>query len=212
LRKLLSTVPQALLISTLRRKAISSPDQQQGTFFRVTHEVLSSSTEKIGYSTGCSGTSNDSPCVTVANPNLVPENFQIANFQGSNTPDFLMAASPTGLMIRAGTSATSLITITSLNGFTGTVSLSRAISPIVKHGPAATLSPTSVTLSSGGSGTSTQTINTARNTPTGSYSVTVTGVGGPISLSVTVTISVTPAKQFITSLDLPPFFTDSHLS
>jgi hypothetical protein len=170
------------------------PGPATGNLFRITYKVLSSSTAKIGYSTGCSGTSNDSLCVTVANPNLVPENVQIANFQGINTPDFLMTASPTSLMIRERSSATSLIGLTSLNGFTGTVGLSGVVSPLLKHGPSVTLSPISVTLSSGGSGSSTLTVDTGRNTPTGTYTVTVNGTSGSITHSVNVTVTVTSAK------------------
>ena len=171
------------------------PGPATGNLFRITYKVLGSSAAKIGYSTGCSGTSNDSLCVTVVNVGPVdPENVQTASFVGSATPDFLVTAQPTSLTIRAGSSTTSLVSVTSLNGFTGTVSLSGIVSPLLKHGPRATLSSTSVTLSSGGSGSSTLTVNTGRNTPTGSYSVTVTGVSGSISHSVTVAVSVAPAK------------------
>jgi hypothetical protein len=171
------------------------PGPATGNLFRITYRVLTSSTAKIGYSTGCSSPSNDNLCVSVVNAGTVdPENVQIANFSGTPAPDFSITANPTTLTIRAGTSATSLLTISSLNGFTGIVSLSATISPLVRHGPSPTLSPMSVTLSSGGTGSSTLTVSTARNTPTGTYTVTVTGVSGSISHSVTVTVTVTSAR------------------
>jgi hypothetical protein len=188
-----STTGVARLAIAAEGYSISGP--ATGNLFRITYKVLSSSTAKIGYSTGCSSPSNDNLCVSVVNAGTVdPENVQIANFGGSAPPDFSITANPTSLTIRQGTSATSLLTLTSLNGFTGTVSLSATISPLVRHGPTATLSPTSVTLSSGGTGSSTLTVSTARNTPTGTYAVTVTGVSGSISHSVTVTVTVTSAK------------------
>ncbi len=103
-------------------------------------------------------------------------------------PDFSIATSPALLNIAPSASGTSTITLTSLYGFAGTVSLLASVSPTVTNGPTATLSPTSVTLTSGGSGISTLTISTVNTTPPGTYSVTVTGSSGSLSHSVTVAV------------------------
>src|SRR5207245_5504208 len=81
--------------------------------------------------------------------------------------------------------AISTVTVTSLNGFTGTVSLSTNVSP---SGLSASLSPSSIILTSGGTGTSTLTAN---STTTGTYTVTVVATGGSASQSVQVTVRVT---------------------
>ncbi len=111
-------------------------------------------------------------------------------------PDFSIAASPNTLTVQAGSAGTSAITLTSIAGFGGTVSLSKSVSPT---GPTASLSPTSVTLSSGGSSTSTLTVSTTTSTPAGSYTVTVTGTSGSASHSATVSVTVTPPGDFTVS-------------
>ncbi len=95
--------------------------------------------------------------------------------------DFTVTASPTSLAIYAGATGTSTVTVGSVNGFGGTVSLASSVSPAT--GLACSLSPTSVV----GSGTST--LSCAGSTA-GSYVVTVTGSSGSLSRSATVTVSV----------------------
>lgn len=88
-------------------------------------------------------------------------------------PDFRIAA-PTGVTIRAGTPTNSIITITSVNQFSGTVLLTATGST----GLTATISPASVT----GSGTATLTTSAAAN---GSYTVTVNATSGGLTHFVT---------------------------
>jgi len=87
--------------------------------------------------------------------------------------DFAIAA-PTGVTIHAGTQITSMVNVTALNGFGGTVSLS--VTP--SSGLIARISPTNIT----GSGTATVTMSAATN---GTYTVTVTGTSGTLKHSVT---------------------------
>ncbi len=95
--------------------------------------------------------------------------------------DFTVTASPTSLALNAGATGTSTITVGSLNGFGGTVSLAAAVSPAA--GLACGLNPTSVS----GSGTSTL---SCAGSSAGSYIVTVTGGSGSLSHSSTITVSV----------------------
>ena len=109
-----------------------------------------------------------------------------------NVGIFSISANPVKVALRPGSSASSTITLTSINGFTGTVNLAFTVSPIVKsHPPTVTLSPTSVSVLAFGSGTSTLTFSTGSRTPLGLYSVTVTGTSGSESHSVIVSFNVT---------------------
>jgi len=114
-----------------------------------------------------------------------PFTIKFTRVRPSNPSSFSVSANPTTLTTQAGSSAISTVTVTSLNGFTGTVSLSTNVSP---SGLSASLSPSSIILTSGGTGTSTLTAN---STTTGTYTVTVVATGGSASQSVQVTVRVT---------------------
>ncbi len=101
-------------------------------------------------------------------------------------PDFSVSASRPSMSIQAGDNAASTITFTSLNGFTGIVSISVVVSP---SGPQASLNPTSLTL--GVSGTSTLTVAVPVSAGNGPYTVTVTGTNGSTSHTTTIAVTVT---------------------
>src|SRR2546422_1013966 len=100
------------------------------------------------------------------------------------TPTFTLSPSPSSVSFAAGGSATSTLTVSSVNGFTGTVSLVSSVSP--STGLTASLSPSSVSLTSGSKATSLLTLS---NGSTGSYTVSLTGSSG--SLTKTGSVSVT---------------------
>src|SRR5438309_724727 len=107
-------------------------------------------------------------------------------------PDFSISAAPSSLTIHLGSSGTSTITLSSLNGFAGTVSLSPSIacSGTCIIYPTATLNPASVTLAAGGAGTSMLTVSTTVLTTPGTYVVMITATSGSITHTVTVTVQV----------------------
>src|SRR4029077_16145216 len=108
-------------------------------------------------------------------------------------PDFTISSNPSTLQLSPGSSGTSTITLTSLGGFTGTITLSPRVSP---NGPAVSMNPTSVTLVAGGSGTSTLTVSTQTSTGLGDYSVSVAGSSDSLSHSTSVLVSVKLAPDF----------------
>src|SRR5207302_10264344 len=121
-------------------------------------------------------------------------------YQITATPDFSVSANPTSLTISQGSSGTSNITLTSLNGFSGTVTLSASVSP---SGPFANLNPGSVTLVSNGAGSSTLNVTSVSAAP-GTYKVNVTATSGSLSHSflITVTItSVSPSYALVVSYE-----------
>jgi hypothetical protein len=99
------------------------------------------------------------------------------------TPDFTISVSPTSRTVSRGSSGSYTVTIGAVNSFTGTVSLS--VSGLGAR-VTATFSPTSVT----GSGTSTLTVQAARNASRGTRTITITGVSGSLSHSTTAILTV----------------------
>jgi hypothetical protein len=119
--------------------------------------------------------SRASSCVS-ATPNL-PTN-----------PDFTIACSPASLGIAQGSSGTSSCTITSLNGFTGAVSLSCTGLP---SGATCSFSPNPATPPSGGSVSSTATVSVSGTTSTGSFPFQVQGVSGALTRTFAMNLNVT---------------------
>src|SRR3989454_1369847 len=142
-----------------------------GGGWNPTVNYLDSATTDQGLSLRPTGTS---PTIDLlyATGTSSPFTIKFTRVRPSNPSSFSVSANPTTLTTQAGSSAISTVTVTSLNGFTGTVSLSTNVSP---SGLSASLSPSSIILTSGGTGTSTLTAN---STTTGTYTVTVVATGG----------------------------------
>ena len=106
-------------------------------------------------------------------------------------PDFQLTVNPASVVIAKGSSTTLTITVSAVNGFTGTINLSATTQPASKHPP--TLSPiNSVTLTAANpAGTTSLTISTSRATNSGTYTVTITGTSGTTTHTMTATVTVT---------------------
>ena len=98
-------------------------------------------------------------------------------------PNFSIAATPASLNVRRGTSGSYTVTVTALNGFTGTVNLTVSGVP---NRVTATFNPASIT----SSGTSTLAITAANNAPKNPVTLTITGTSGTLTHSTTVTLTV----------------------
>src|SRR3989442_13707553 len=132
------------------------------------------------------------------------------------TPDFSISSSPTSMNVQQGSSAISTITLTSLNGFSGTVTLS---TNTPSSGLSWKISPTGVTLTSGAPVTSILTVNASSTAPTGAYQpgggylaaaqagtyqAVVTATNGTLMHSATVTVDVTSSSANAPSLGYLP--------
>src|SRR4029077_4199021 len=84
------------------------------------------------------------------------------------------------------TSGNSAVTVTGLNGFSGSVALTLTGSVFWA---ACSLQPTSVTPTA----TSTLTVSTTTSTSTGTFTLTITGTSGSLVHSTTVALTVNPA-------------------
>jgi len=107
---------------------------------------------------------------------------QLTFVAAAPAPAFSLSASPTSRSIPRGGSTSYTITVSQLNGFTGTVSLGVSGLP---NRSSASFSPNPATTSSG------LTVTTGRRTATGTYTLTITGTSGGTAHSITVTLQVT---------------------
>jgi hypothetical protein len=167
---------------------ITTPPTTGLLFTAIYNVVATTSGTVINFQTGCSGpTSVSGFCVTIANGTGTPDSETIP---GSPSPTFTISANPTSLTLVRGSQGTSTITLTSIGGFAGTVNLSSSITSTGRHSPTATLSASSVTLSSGGTGSVVLTIATNKHSIQGTYTITVIATSGSVSTSITITLTI----------------------
>jgi uncharacterized membrane protein len=101
-------------------------------------------------------------------------------------PNYDILMTPVNLILAPGASGTATVTVTSINGFAGTVSLDGVVSP---SGITVALSPSSLSLAVNSSASSTLSVSTTGASP-GFYSVNITGINGPLSHSTILTVGV----------------------
>src|SRR5438445_11161846 len=122
------------------------------------------------------------------------------------TPDFSISSNPTSMTVQQGSSVISTVTLTSLNGFSGPLTLSTNAQ---SSGLAWSLKPTAVTLTSCATVTSVLTVNASTTGPTGAYQpggyeavasqvgpyqAVVTATNGTLTHTATVTVNVTSSN------------------
>jgi hypothetical protein len=101
--------------------------------------------------------------------------------------DFTITSSPSSIVNNFGSTNTTTITVTSMNGYSGTVSLTftAPFGYITLTG-----SQNPLTLSSGGTNSSTLTIATSLSTSLGTYNITVMGTAGSRTHSTVISLTV----------------------
>ncbi len=105
------------------------------------------------------------------------------------SPGFTLSANPSSVSVTQGSSATTTITITPLNGFSGSVTLAASGLP---NGVTAGFSPNPAT------STSTLTLTASPSAATGTVTVTITGTSGSITNTTTLTLTVNALQQSFT--------------
>jgi subtilase family serine protease len=101
----------------------------------------------------------------------------------ATTGSFNISVSPTSGYLDRGQSGYAVVTSTVSGGFDSAVTLSATGIP---SGVTGSFSPSSIT----GSGTSHFTLRVARNAPTGTFPITITGTGGGVTSSTVLTFGV----------------------
>ena len=102
-----------------------------------------------------------------------------------NPPDFTISASPSTVAVTRGSSGTSTISTTALNGFNSAITLSAS-----GQGSRVTVSFSPNPIPAPGTGSSTMTISVGRRATRGTRPITVTGTGGGVTHSTTVTLTI----------------------
>jgi hypothetical protein len=112
----------------------------------------------------------------------------VAALLAPSQPAFTLSTSPASITVRRGAIARYTIAVSPTGGFTGDVALTASGGP---SKATRTLSPSRVTLdSSGGGATSTLSVATTSSTPTGTFTLKVTGTGGGVSRTTSATLQV----------------------
>jgi kumamolisin len=108
------------------------------------------------------------------------------------SPNFTIAASPTSVTVKQGSSGTSTITITSTGGFSSATTLSATGLP---SGVTAAFTTNPVTPVANGSVTSTLTLTASASATVGAATVTITGTSGSLTHSTTIALTVSSSTQ-----------------
>ncbi len=115
--------------------------------------------------------------------------------------DFTLAASPSNLSMSQGSTASTTITASSVNGFDLSIGMTASVPSTVTPFLIASLSSDVVTPSSYGKAEATLTVTSLTGTPAGTYQITLSSSGG--TRTHTITISVTVGPQDFTLLATP---------
>lgn len=115
----------------------------------------------------------------------------------SSTPDLSITTNPSSMGVQQGASSTTLVTIHSMGGFSGTVTLAAGTSPAIANTTSLSYNPTSVSIAPGGSSSSTLTVQTSRGTPAGTYNLNIKAISGALVRVLTIPLVVTvPPPDF----------------
>ena len=115
--------------------------------------------------------------------------------------DYSLAASPSSLGMNKGSTATTTITASSVNGFDLSIGMTASVPSAVSAFLLATLSSNAVTPTSFGKADTVLTVTALTGIPAGTYQITLTSSGG--TRSHTLAISVTVGSQDFTLIANP---------
>src|SRR3989449_2350796 len=174
---------------TITLSATGSPTGLNLSMTPATVSLSSGGTSSSTLSVGSSNPGSYTVTIVGTSGSLSHQTTVTVNIVTTNVGDFSITSSPSSMTISRGSSAGSTISLTSLNGFSGTINLATVVSPT--SGPKTSLSSSSVTLTSGGQGTSILNVRALHKTPIGAYTITVTATSGSLSHSVTITVNIT---------------------
>ena len=122
------------------------------------------------------------------------------------TPDFASQPTPATISLTPDTTKFSTVTLSSINGFNGQVSLAASWIGTAPAGVSVSL-PSPVTVPTGGSVTSTLTLTAGNSPATGTYTLLVTAVSGSVSHSTEISITIAATPSVLAPVVVPDFVT-----
>ncbi len=140
------------------------------------------------YSTNVTGTL---PCINCSSSGIIVHSALSSVTVSTAKPDFTLSADPETLTIPQGSSATSSVSTTSINGFAGTISLAASVSPV---GLSTSFNLGTISLTAGATRGSTLNV-TALGAAPGTYNVNVTATSGSLSHSLIIVVTVTSVSM-----------------
>jgi hypothetical protein len=157
------------------------PSGASGTFNPVSSTPTSSST--LSVTTGASTPAGTYALTITGSDGALTHSTQVTLVVQAPAPvgDFTLSATPSSRTVSRGGGTTYAVTVTPVNGFSGSVSLS--VSGLPFKG-SASFSPNPTTSAS------TLSVSTWRKTTTGTYTLTITGTSGGVTHSTTVQLIV----------------------
>ena len=130
-----------------------------------------------------------------------------------NTVDFSITASNPSLSFAPGASVVSSVTVGSVFGFAGNVTITASVSPFVTNGPLISLSNSTFTGTSlivrvvaGGVTSATLNVATTTSTPSGVYLLILTGTNGSLRHSLLVSVSMISSFTLTSTPVVPSSF------
>lgn len=130
-----------------------------------------------------------------------------------NTVDFSITASNSSLSFAAGSSGVSSVTVGSVFGFAGNVTITASVSPFVANGPSISLTNSTFTGTSvivrvvaGGVTSATLNVATTTSTPADVYLVILTGTNGSLRHSLLVSVSMISSFALTSTPVVPSSF------
>jgi hypothetical protein len=105
-------------------------------------------------------------------------------------PDFYLSASPSSMTVAQGSYTTGTLSVLSMQGFAGTISLFVSVYPLASNIPVVSLNLTSLKIPAGGTNSTTILVN-ASGATVGNYDIVVTGIGSSGSHTISTPFSVT---------------------
>jgi hypothetical protein len=106
--------------------------------------------------------------------------------------DYSLAASPSSLSMSQGSTTTTMITASSVNGFDLSIGMTATVPSTMSPFLLATLSSNAVTPISYGKADTVLTVTALTGTPAGTYQITLTSSGGTRSHTLTIAVTVGP--------------------
>jgi hypothetical protein len=129
----------------------------------------------------------------IANGCVISPRRSVSSSGGGSNSEFSVSANPTSQVITAGGSVTYAITVSAVNGFTGTVSLNAAAS---NSNIIASFDNSTIT---GGSGSANLTVSTTNGASSGNVTITITASDTANNISQNVAVTATIQSAAVTA-------------